>query len=279
MFTAVVFGLALLGEKPLVLWDGLESTPGVGWVGGQCKTATIKRAENAYRFHTSDPKTFAEWGWQWASWKPEFTGTDIRPYKTLTVELRVFGDKLPTDLLLSLRSPGDHHLTKNDSLKKREPSLLDGKWKKITVPLAEIPGRDEKFDPAHTVQIIFGVWVEQGDFTVDVRRVELSKQWGLLLWLGSRSKLIPQNLRLFAGELGKRRDRVLRVSEFEIEGRDEAGVVLFRSPRKPGRGGSVGVVIGGFREVDSSSRRLRLVSPPADVVGDAFYQPAGVDLI
>ena len=171
--------LALIGfvlataELPLVLWDGKASTPGVGWVGGQCKTAKISRVEGAYRFHTTDPKTFAEWGWQWAPWNPNFEGTDFRPYKTVAVELKVAGPKLPTDLLLSFRSPGDHHLTRNDSLKKRDPKLFNGEWRRIEVPLTDLKGRDEKYDAAHTIQIIFGVWVETGDFTVDVRRVEL----------------------------------------------------------------------------------------------------------
>jgi hypothetical protein len=159
--------------KPVVLWDGRKHAVGEGWVGSQCKTATIKKEDGMIRFRTQDPKTFAEWGFQWAPWKPEFEGTDIRPFKAIALEIRGYGPQLPSDLLLSLRSPGDHHLTVNDSLIKREPKLLDGRWHRIVVPMTDLMARDEKFDPQHVVNVILGVWVEKGDFTVDLRRVEL----------------------------------------------------------------------------------------------------------
>lgn len=157
----------------MVLWDGGKHAIAEGWVGGQCKTATTKIEDRAIRFHTADPKTFAEWGFQWAPYGPEFQGTDIRPFKAIALEVRAYGPMLPTDLLLSLRSPGDHHLTVNDSLVKREPKLFDGAWHRIVVPMKDLKARDEKFDPEHVVNVILGVWVEQGDFTVDLRRVEL----------------------------------------------------------------------------------------------------------
>ena len=164
--------LALLAPST-ILWDGKAHAVAEGWVGGQCKTASFRKEEGVIRLHTADPKTFAEWGFQWAPYQPEFKGTDIRPYKAVALEVRAYGTQLPTDLLLSLRSPGDHHLTVNDSLKRREPRLLDGKWHRIVVPMGDLKARDEKFDPEHVVNLILGVWVEQGDFTVDLRRVEL----------------------------------------------------------------------------------------------------------
>ena len=157
----------------MVLWDGKGHGVAEGWVGRQCKTATIKKEDRMIRFHTTDPKTFAEWGFQWAGYQPEFLGTDIRPFKAIALEVRVYGAQLPNDLLLSLRSPGDHHLTVNDSLKKREAKLFDQKWHRIVVPMSDLRARDEKFDPEHVVNVILGVWVEQGDFSVDLRRVEL----------------------------------------------------------------------------------------------------------
>ena len=167
-----VANLALI-DKSMVLWDGRKHAVAEGWVGSQCKTATIKKIDSTIRFHTEHPKTFAEWGFQWAPYQPEFQGTDIRPFKAVALELRGYGPQLPNDLLLSLRSPGDHHLTVNDSLVKREPNLWDGRWHRIVVPMTDLKARDDKFDPEHVVNVILGVWVEQGNFTVDLRRVEL----------------------------------------------------------------------------------------------------------
>ena len=159
MIASLVFLASLaLVDEPMILWDGDQHVIGEGWVGGQCKTATIKKEDKMIRFHTMDPKTF---------------GADIRPFKSIALEIRTYGSKLPNDLLLSLRSPGDHHLTVNDSLIKREPTLLDHKWHRIVVPMKDLKARDEKFDPMHVVNVILGVWVELGDFTVDLRKVEL----------------------------------------------------------------------------------------------------------
>ncbi len=169
----MIVGLIFVGIASRVLWDGDQNRIGVGWVGGQCKKASIKTVDGSIRFHTTDPKTFAEWGWQWAPWSPKFEGTDLRPYRSLLLELRVTGPKLPTDLLLSLASPGDHHLTVNLPLLMRDPKLMDGSWRTLHVPIADLKARDTKFDLTHTIQVIFGVWVETGDFTVDLRRIEL----------------------------------------------------------------------------------------------------------
>lgn len=133
-----IVGKIALASDNLVLWDGKKHAVGEGWVGGQCETATIKKEDKMLRFHTMDPKTFAEWGFQWAPWQPEFKGTDIRPFKAIALEVRVYGPQLPNDLLLSLRSPGDHHLTVNDSLKKREAKLFDQKWHRIVVPMTDL---------------------------------------------------------------------------------------------------------------------------------------------
>ena len=173
MFSLLCLTLILgFSTDPLIVWDGDAHIIGEGWVGGQCKTATIKKQDKFIRFHTQDPKTFAEWGWQWAPWKPEFAGSDVRPFQTIVLEIRVYGPILPNDLLLSLRSPGDHHLTVNDSLKKREPKIFDQSWHRIVVQMKDLKARDEKFDPIHVVNVILGTWVEKGDFTVDLRRVE-----------------------------------------------------------------------------------------------------------
>jgi len=140
-----IVGKIALATDDLIVWDGKKHTVLEGWVGGQCKTATIKKEDRMIRLHTSDPKTFAEWGFQWAPWQPEFKGTDIRPFKALAFEIRIAGPQPPNDLLLSLRSPGDHHLTVNDSLKKRHADLFDQRWRRIVVPLTDLKARDEKF--------------------------------------------------------------------------------------------------------------------------------------
>lgn len=174
MIAALLLPLLVSPIEKLVLWDGSDSCPGVGWVGGQCKTGKISREKGFYRFSTSDRKVFAEWGWQWAPWKPEFKGTDFRPFKKVTIELRFTGTPLSNDLLLSLRSPGDHHLTKNVALQPKDQELMSGKWRKISVTLEELGSLNGKYEPDKVINLIFGTWFDRdGSFTVDVRRIEV----------------------------------------------------------------------------------------------------------
>ncbi len=158
----------------MILWAPKHI--GVGWVAGQGKATSIKEEKGWFRYHTADAETFSEWGWQWAPWNPTFDGTDFAPYSSIDIDLRMSGPKMPPDLLLSLASPGDHHTTPRDSLFKRDKKLSDGKWHRIRVPLKDFADSKTKYDAAHTIQIILGVWNGKGgDFTVDIREICVRK--------------------------------------------------------------------------------------------------------
>ncbi|MFZ4507601.1 MAG: hypothetical protein ACOYON_07900 [Fimbriimonas sp.] len=189
----VAFGLVLIAlgagspvaGKPKVLWDGKTEKVAVGWVapGGDDQRAIVPSQPGVAEFQLARKNAYVEAGLQWAPWNPEFTGTDFRGYKSIQFSLQVTGTDRPEDLLLSLRSPGDHNCTGNVGLKAVVPNVLHGKWHKVRVSLADLEKADRKFlaehwpgskyDPSHVIQIILGAWNPKGTFTLRVRDVSL----------------------------------------------------------------------------------------------------------
>jgi len=159
--------------EPLVLWNGESADVGVGWtVRKKLMSIEAVTDEDAHsgdqaivaRF--SHPEIFCGWGWQWFKWFPKPEGTDIRPYSTLHIALKVEGPRPPNELMLSLASPGDHHTTQRLKLKQRVPDLFASEWHAIELPREDFYTADMKFDPEHTIQVIMGTWNEDGDFAV-----------------------------------------------------------------------------------------------------------------
>lgn len=180
MITPLITLRVLTVEARTILWNGESHKVGVGWVNTSTERLTIEtlieegKSKNQFiRFTCQEPKKFAECSWQWAPWVPEFTGTDISSADAIEVRFHIAGKDLPADFLISLRSPGDHHLTENRSLKKAVPTLFDGKWHRVRFQLAELYTPLMKFDRKHLINVIFAAWNEKGQFTFDFDDVTL----------------------------------------------------------------------------------------------------------
>lgn len=174
----------LQGEKPVttILWNGDSHPVGVGWVNTDKPTLRVSterdrqhRKGRFNRFVCTESKKYAECGWQWAPWNPEFRGTDLSDYTSIEFSFRIQGKNLPDDFQFSLRSPGDHHLSKLLSLKQRVPNLYDGKWHRVRYPLADLYFPEMKLEPNHVIQVIFGAWNESGEFTFDFDDIAITK--------------------------------------------------------------------------------------------------------
>lgn len=165
-----------------VLWDGGRKAVGVGWVSPGKANLTLADVSEIHptssryvRFRGVASDTYLEAGWQWAPWSPAFVGTDFTGAENLTIRIRVDGPNIPEDLTLQLASPGDHHTSERLSLKKYAPKLADGKWHPIRIRIQDFLRTPSKFDPKHTIQVIFGVWSGKNcDFTLDFTNLSLT---------------------------------------------------------------------------------------------------------
>ena len=166
----------------LVLWNGEEKSAGVGWVSPtaadmdiKTESSTGKSSSTGIVFRMAHPNLFLESGWQWSTWTNVQT-TNFKPYTKLKISIKFSGPRLPGDLLLSLASPGDHKTTERLSLKHYDAAILDGAWHDLTIPLNDFYTANMPFDSAHAVQLIFGTWNDDKDFTVLVDDIILDIQ-------------------------------------------------------------------------------------------------------
>ena len=169
--------LAQLCVGRIILWGDSKSV-GVGWVAnGKNSTSINQIREKDTRkivFQTSAESSYAEWGWQWAPWSPNFRGTDFRSFNTLDVEFRLLGPRPPSDVSISLASPGDHRTTERLSIKSAINVIPIGKWCCIKMPLDKFPNPAGRYDAEHTIQLIFGTWNGKGGkFSFEVRKIAI----------------------------------------------------------------------------------------------------------
>jgi hypothetical protein len=162
---------AQVPPKPLILWDGESQASGVGWVSPTDSTmyagvedSIVHSGHAAIVIHMAHAGAFLESGWQWSTWA-DTKSTDLSPYDTLKLSIRVDGPRLPPDLNLSLASPGDHHTTQRLSLLHYDGGLMDHAWHDLAIPLKDFYTQGMPFDPQHAIQLIIGTWNDTGDFT------------------------------------------------------------------------------------------------------------------
>lgn len=194
LYTLPLLNGQILGASnvaPFTVWDGANHIKGVGWtspLGPESSIVAGLAAAGSHTteitYYTSKRNTFVECGWQWAPWSPPFLGTDLSRYDTLELSIRIDGPhvphqispNLPSDVALSLASPGDHKVTERGSLKSRDPKVMDGKWHQIFIPLKSLYTSQMKFDKNHATQVILGAWNgPAGDFTVSIRKLAFVK--------------------------------------------------------------------------------------------------------
>jgi Carbohydrate binding module (family 6) len=136
------------GEKTLqptpftpvkVLWDGLKSTTGEGWVGKGEDAASIilapadQEGKRLIHYHNkADRVNFSTFGWRWAG--PQEAPVDLRQYDAVSFAIRITGPQKPQELFFGINGANPTPV----SLRKYEPRFADGSWHTITIPLRDL---------------------------------------------------------------------------------------------------------------------------------------------
>jgi hypothetical protein len=172
------FPLIWVQTHGMVLWDGTSKKEAVGWISApEAHRAFLRESGKTFmRFDRTAEKTFVEFGLQWAPWYPPFAGTNLTGNKFFLLDLRITGSNLPSDIGLSLASPGDHHTTARVSLAKQDAKVFDGKWHRFRIPFHEWLREPSKFERDHTIQLILGSWCQgKAHLVADVANVRVEK--------------------------------------------------------------------------------------------------------
>jgi hypothetical protein len=165
--------------KATLIWDGEDpAVSAKGWAScddkGLCSAAVNvkpgvgRNGTNGLEF-AAKGKKWAGFGWNWFGWWPDTAGTNISAYKSLRFWLKISAEpgkkKPPLDALrVTLRgsSKGGKDTTAAVPVGDYAPTLLDGEWHEIVVPLEPLlRGEGETFDSEKTWEIDLGAWTTE----------------------------------------------------------------------------------------------------------------------
>ena len=142
-------GLGAVIPRKLVVWDGEEKVRGSGWskpdgTTGWKVQGEVARGSKGLELHL-EGKGWAGGGWNWHSWYPKDSGTDISGFTTLTFWIKVVGEKPQgASVSVDLNCSGDGTKpTAQAKVLKYCPNLFDGQWHEVAVPLKDMPAPPE----------------------------------------------------------------------------------------------------------------------------------------
>jgi hypothetical protein len=195
-------------EQRLVIWDGARIRPrnvGTGrygriefWDGGKswascdskpkCQATLVAKsgvgvdginddAAKGLEFHATG-SGWAGWGWNWFAWWPPTAGTDLRPYLSLTFQIRVESKSReaaldPRTVVVRLACSSGNKTTAPAMIQKYDERFDDGKWHKITIPMAHLARSEGRvFDWERVWEFQLSTWsATPRDFNIYVDRI------------------------------------------------------------------------------------------------------------
>lgn len=186
---ALPLAVAARDDKRTV-WDGERLGGGLGWCsppGGlnflRAQSDETHEGKVALEFH-GEGSGYIGCGWNWYGWWPADAGVDIRTYRNLSFWARLIADA-PHDFLVMLGS-NNKETTGEASLLEYCPSLSDGQWHEVVIPLADIyAAKKTNFDPRKAWELQIRGWEPQArafsllidDIGFDNRAARLHTQW------------------------------------------------------------------------------------------------------
>ena len=183
---------APFAAKPLLVWDG-EATANVGqgWSscqqGTECQTHLEVKANAGHdgshgiQFSAKGPEWMG-FGWNWFAWYPPSAGSDISPYKSLSLWIKVDGapGRRPEPETIKVTLNGSARGGKDDSesvpINDYAPGFSDGQWHHVTLPLEPmLRGKGEAFDTTKAWALTIGAWnQDEREYTIQIDEIQFS---------------------------------------------------------------------------------------------------------
>ena len=199
-------------EQRLVIWDGARihaRNVGTGrngrldfWDGGKswascdskpnCQATLVAKSgvgvdgingddAKGLEFHAAGSGG-AWWGWNWFGFWSRTGGLDLSPYRSLTFQIRVepkSGDAAPDPRTVAvlLACTNENKTTAPAMVQKYDGKFDDGKWHKITIPIADL-SRNEgaQFDWESVWEFRLSTWsATPRDFNIYIDKIAAEK--------------------------------------------------------------------------------------------------------
>lgn len=135
----------VVAARDVMVWNGDEAARGGGWMWPKdppmvmpaLTNEVVRQGKGALKLHAAGGNA-ATFGWNWCSWFPSDSGTDISGMKTLLLAMRIDGASKPDSVRIVLQCSSTKKPSKEAVLVTIVPTLADGAWHEVAVPLAEL---------------------------------------------------------------------------------------------------------------------------------------------
>ncbi|MBA3700972.1 MAG: hypothetical protein H0W78_19150 [Planctomycetes bacterium] len=148
--------------RDLLVWNGDEEAKGGGWLWPEqapmvkpAPAATAARVGKMGLAMHIEGVANGGFGWNWFGWFPKEAGSDVSAYEALVFSIRVDGAAKPTALRVQVKS-NDNKGTAEVDLVPLYPSICDGRWHEVSVPLTTLRAGGQ-FNPATAWELAFNV--------------------------------------------------------------------------------------------------------------------------
>lgn len=130
--------------RDLLVWNGDEEAKGGGWLWPE-QAPMVKPApaptsarigKQGLAMHVEGVANVG-FGWNWFGWFPKEAASDISSMGSLVLAIRIDGASKPTSVRVQVKS-NDNQGSAEVDLLPLYPTLCDGKWHEVAVPLATL---------------------------------------------------------------------------------------------------------------------------------------------
>lgn len=159
-------------KRDLLVWNGDEEAKGSGWLWPEQAPMTkpapaptsARIGKQGLAMHVEGVANVG-FGWNWFSWFPKDAATDISSMGSLVLAIRIDGASKPTSVRVQVKS-NDNQGSAEVDLLPLYPTLCDGKWHEVAVPLATLQAGG-KLDATKAWELCFAMGAT-GMLTCDV---------------------------------------------------------------------------------------------------------------
>ena len=224
--------------KREVVYDGdQEGTGAKGWTAAPMGKVTIaaqdkvvrRKGKKTVEFHAAGHDYMGS-GWNWMGFDPPDAGTDCSGYKNLSFWAKVTGAKKPSQLSVALKA-NDKTMTEADDLLQRCPTLLDGKWHELVIPINDLDSKNA-LSKAKAWEVQFNTWSqEEIDFSLFVDEIAFDGTAEAVSQAAEPVQVAAVPDKAVVGRLPANLSEQIMVDQFGFRPKSEK-IVIFASPEK-----------------------------------------------
>ena len=151
--------------KTLIVWDGETHAVGGGWADHKTTDRVEARQGEAHSGNTAvafevHGAEYHGFGWNWCGFDTSEASADVSAYQNMSFWMKITGSTKPSQIKIRLTSPGGAKASTTVDAMGYCPTLTDGQWHQVTIPMHDLQGEKNALDPHKVWEIDLATWNE-----------------------------------------------------------------------------------------------------------------------